>query len=185
MADVRKPPLLMPLVALALAGAHVGYEFFHGGVKTHHFLARGDLPGFSNWLGLVILPLLGLAFGLRVGRAEGGDRGSRSPGMWPVLRAGPRPWVGLVAALAHGAALAASFHWGQESLSLALFAGLFLAAAMLPVYRAEYLLGFVLGMMVIFGSVIPLVFALFFAMASYVVRRAAAWGIVALRTMAR
>jgi hypothetical protein len=38
--------------------AFLAWEDFHGGVKTHHILQSGALPGFSNWWGLLLLPSL-------------------------------------------------------------------------------------------------------------------------------
>jgi hypothetical protein len=67
--------------------------------------------------------------------------------------------------------LAASFHFGASQISLIAFAGLFPCALALPVYRAEYILGFVVGMTATFGSVIPSVFALVLAALSFIARR--------------
>jgi F0F1-type ATP synthase assembly protein I len=33
-------------------------KHYSGGVVTHHLLGREDLPGISNWWGLVTVPLL-------------------------------------------------------------------------------------------------------------------------------
>jgi hypothetical protein len=65
MPSLRLPASLFPLAALVFSAAFIAVEHFNRGVKTHHFLARSDLPGFSNWLSLLILPLLGLAVGFR------------------------------------------------------------------------------------------------------------------------
>ncbi len=34
------------------------WNYYHGGVPSHHLLAREDLPSFSNWWGGLLLPLL-------------------------------------------------------------------------------------------------------------------------------
>ena len=34
------------------------WNHYHGGVPSHHILAREDLPEFSNWWGMLLLPLL-------------------------------------------------------------------------------------------------------------------------------
>jgi hypothetical protein len=164
MSSSRVVVSLVPLAAIAFAAAFVAMEHFNGGVKTHHFLARADLPGFSNWLSLLILPLLGIIVAVR---AKSLQAGQPSNVLSSTLTAGA------AGSLVYGAALAASFHFGIEQLSLALFAGLFLLSIALPVYRAEYIFGFVTGMTITFGSVIPLTFALVFATISFVVRRAA------------
>ena len=163
---------LLPIAAFAFAAAFVGFEYFNGGVKTHHFLGRADLPGFSNWLALLILPLLGTALALRAKSHQGGGASNMLS---------PRLATGAAGSLACGAALAASFHFGLEQLSLGLFLGLFVCSVALPVYRAEYIFGFVMGMTITFGSVIPLAFALVFATVSYATRRAAVLVLSAVR----
>lgn len=162
----------IPIAALAFAIAHLAFEHFNGGVKTHHFLARGDLPGLSNWLALAILPLVGLALAMRVKSMQG----AQSRGVLPPPMVAP-----VAGAMAYGAVLAASFHFGAQQVSVAAFMGLFVCALVLPVYRAEYIFGFILGMTFTFGSAIPLVVALVVATLSYVVRGAAGWAIAALR----
>jgi hypothetical protein len=172
MSSLRAVSPLVPFAAFVFAVAHVGFEYFSGGVKTHHFLARADLPGFSNWLGLFVLPLLGVVLAVRARSQQGAQAGSILP---PALAAGT------AGSLAYGAALAASFHFGLEQVSLVLFLGLLLCAIVLPVYRAEYVFGFVAGMTIVFGSVIPLAFALFFGTISFALRRAAAFVLSARR----
>ena len=172
MSSPRAAALLVPFAAFAFAAAFVGYEHFDGGVKTHHFLARADLPGFSNWLTLVVLPLLGIVLAVRAKSEQGPPVSSI---VWPTLAAGT------AGSLAYGAALAASFHFGLEQVSLVLFLGLFLCSIALPVYRAEYIFGFVAGMTIAFGSVIPLAFELIFATISFAVRRAAVFILSAVR----
>jgi hypothetical protein len=172
MSSSRVVVSLVPLAAIAFAAAFVGMEHFNGGVKTHHFLARADLPGFSNWLSLLILPLLGIIIAVRANSLQAGQPSNIHSASLAAGAAG---------SLVYGAALAASFHFGLEQFSLTLFAGLFLISIALPVYRVEYILGFVTGMTVTFGSVIPLTFALVFASISFVVRRAALLVLSAIR----
>jgi hypothetical protein len=173
MISSRSASPVLPIAALAFAIAHLAFEYFNGGVKTHHFLARADLPGFSNWLALVILPLVAVILAVRV-RSETSDR-SRS--LLPRTIAIP-----LVGSFIYGAVLAASFYFGASQVSLAAFVGLFISAVALPLYRVEYGLGFILGMTVVFGSAIPLFFSIAFGALSYLVRRAGAMLISSIRT---
>ncbi len=172
MSSLRAVAPSIPLAAFAFAAAHVAFEYFNGGVKTHHFLARGDLPGFSNWLGLFVLPMLGVVLAVRANAAQGGQATSILPSALAAAMFG---------SLAYGAALAVSFHFGLEHVSLVLFIGLFLLSIARPVYRAEYVFGFVVGMTVTFGSVIPLAFALFFATISFALRHTAVFVLSAMR----
>lgn len=163
---------MAPLAGLVFALAFVAFEHFNGGVKTHHFLARADLPGFSNWLTLLVLPALGLALAVRAAAES-----ARSPSG----AASQQLTAAVAGSLVYGGALAASFLFGREQLSLVLFLGLFLCAVAVPVYRIEYIVGFVVGMTIAFGSVIPLVFAIVFATISFATRRVGAYVLAMMR----
>ncbi len=164
MISSRASATLVPVAAAAFAAAFIAFEHFTGGVQTHHFLGRGDLPGFSNWLSLLVLPLLGIVVAVRIRRLRTGHVGKS---LWPGFSAG------IAGSLCYGAALASGFLLGLDSVSLVLFAGLLPISIALPVYRAECIFGFVAGMTIAFGSVIPLTFAVVFATLSFVVRRIA------------
>ena len=36
----------------------LAWNYYHGGVPSHHILAKKDLPSISNWWGGLLLPLL-------------------------------------------------------------------------------------------------------------------------------
>lgn len=156
--------LLIPVAALVLAVAHITFEHFNGGVKTHHFLARGDFPGFSNWFGLAVLPLVAIVLAVRVRSMP------RTTGLIGIPYSIVVPLTG---SLLYGAMFAASFHLGASQVSWVALVGLFLCALAFPVYRAEYIFGFVVGMTLTFGSVIPLLLSLVLAALSFVGRCAA------------
>ncbi|MDX1673276.1 MAG: hypothetical protein R3314_00635 [Longimicrobiales bacterium] len=150
MTDGRTHSLVPYGVGLAVLAAalHLGWELTHGGVKSHHLLANPDLPAISNWWGLLILPGLGwVASRVVAGRARNDDGA--------VTRAG----AGFVGAAMVGIALSAAFTAGYDSTSSLLFFGVLASGLVLPVYRAEYIFGFVLGMTFVFGSVLPLIAA--------------------------
>ena len=130
-------------------------------MRSHNLLNRPDLPVISNWFGLITLPFLGVVLGLRVRTHPSSTRWAGVP--IPVLAA-------LLGALIYGATLAASFSLGATNITSAAFLGLFVCGFVLPVYRVEYLLGFVAGMTVTFGAVLPLLVALVVAAVSFVVR---------------
>ena len=143
----RRFPLWLPIAALLFAAAHLAFEHFNGGVQSHHLLQRADMPSISNWLGLAILPLLGVALGLRLRALP------LSPGPAGIPRA---IVVAFAVALLYGAALAVSFELGPNAFTSSACFGLFACALVFPVYRAECILGFVVGMTFTFGAVIPL-----------------------------
>ena len=85
MNETYRFPILIPLAALLFAAAHLTFEHYTGGVRSHHLLNRPDLPAISNWLGLITLPLLGVVLGLRVRTHPSSTRWAGIP--VPVLAA--------------------------------------------------------------------------------------------------
>lgn len=154
-------PVLVALAALLFTAAHLGYEYLNGGVRGHHVLNRADMPLISNWLGVLVLPLLGWALGIRL-RNQLNAVGERTSTRVICL--------GFAAALLYGAALAISFERDASTVTSSLFFALFVVAVVLPIYRAEYILGFVMGMTVTFGGVLPALISVIFVTTSFVVR---------------
>lgn len=152
-------PAFLALSSLVLAAAVLAYEYFDGGVPSHHLLDRPDFPAISNWFGLVVLPLLGWLLGVRLRNHLTTSTGS---GLAKGI------WAGLVGSLLYGAALAISFELGPSAVTTGLFFGLFVLAAVLPIYRVEYISGFVVGMNFTFGAVLPVLVAVVFAAVSVV-----------------
>lgn len=157
-------------VATLVAAAHLGWEHTHGGVAAHHVLHRSDMPAISNWWGLVVLPVLGWLASWSVLR-----RTAEGPG------ALPKALAGALGAVLVGVALSASFRAGYEQVASYIFLGALLSGVVLPVYRAEYVLGFVLGMVFVFGAVLPTLAALvavaISAIVHFLIRPAIAWAV--------
>lgn len=142
--------VLLTLAALFLVALHLGWEMMHGGVKSHNILARADLPAFSNWWGVVLVPLIAwFSFGFRA---------------WPAL----------VGALVYGAALSSSYSFGV-GVEKYLFLGLFGISLLVATYRIVYMLGFVLGMMFTFGAVLPTIIAAIIGAFAWCVHALIAW----------
>lgn len=156
-----RTPALCAVAALLFVAALLAHEYANGGVRSHHLLDRADLPAISNGFGLVVLPVLGALFGLRIGKA-------RAPSARSGSSAGV--WLGLVAATAYGGGLAVSFALGASTITSSLLLGLFVLAVVLPIYRTECILGFVVGMTFTFGAVLPALVATVFATISLVLR---------------
>jgi hypothetical protein len=143
---------LTGLVTLAEL-AHLTWEHFNGGVISHHILHRADMPAISNWWGVLLLPALTWFLTGRIQRrialrSGGKEAGSKLP--VHVL-------AGFVGSLLFGILLSVAFTNHYESIALYLFQGMLLLALLLPIYRAECVLGFVLGMTFTFGAVLPTV----------------------------
>ena len=145
--------LRLSLTALVMLAefAHLAWEHSHGGVVSHHLLNRSDLPAISNWFGAILLPALTWFLTGRIQRRillPSGGNGSAA--MFPVGII-----VGFLGSLILGVLLSVAFTNGHENVASYLFGSMLLAAVLLPVYRAECVLGFVLGMTFTFGAVLP------------------------------
>lgn len=128
---------------------HLLWEYFNGGVTTHHLLARADLPGISNWWGLLTIPVLAWITLNRIEVRRKKSSLSTPDFSGQVIR-------GFFGGLIYGLFLAMLWEFGMEAyMPYALLLPLGLALVF-PVYRAECLLGFVLGMTYTFGGVLPL-----------------------------
>lgn len=136
-------------VVLLAEGGHLIWEHLHGGVVRHHLLHRSDLPAISNAWGAILLPALTWFLTGRIQR-----RINRHSEVTEATTPPSTVFIGFVAALMGGISLAVAFT-RESALTSWLFLGQVLLAVVLPAYRAECVLGFVLGMTFTFGAVLP------------------------------
>jgi len=143
--------IVLTLLVLLAELAILAWEHFHGGVRSHHILNRADLPAISNGWGMLLLPALAWFLIGRMQRRMTVRFGEKdAPANFPADIV-----AGFAGALLFGVLLATSFTTGHENVSSFMFQGVFVLALLLPVYRAECLLGFVLGMTFTFGAILP------------------------------
>ena len=129
----------------------LAWNHFHGGVPSHHILAREDLPEISNWWGGILLPVLTWFLLFRLQRRVFGNRAGESKvSKFPVYSI-----YGFIGALFFGIVLSAFFTFDYTDIPGYMLMGLFLLALFVPIYRAECILGFVIGMTFTFGAVLP------------------------------
>jgi hypothetical protein len=135
------------------------WNHYHGGVPSHHILHRKDLPEISNWWGGLLLPLLTLFLTYRIQkRLIRNNDNESTPLKFPIKSA-----YGFLFALSFGILLSVFFTLGYSNLSRYMIYGLFVLALFFPIYRAECLLGFVVGMTFTFGAVLPTAVGILFA----------------------
>lgn len=132
------------VVGLLASVAHLAWEYTHGGVASHHLLANPDMPAVSNWWGLLLLPYLGWLASHNAIRRAGSDDAAAA-----------RSLAGFMVALLVGLALSLSFKAGLESVSSGIFLAALASGLLLRTYRAECILGFVLAMTFVLGSILP------------------------------
>jgi len=142
--------ILFTAIVTLLSWVHLAWDYFHGGIPTHYLLHRKDLPGISNWWGGIVIPLLTWFLLYRIKRRvydKDINEASNTPNH--VI-------YGFFGALLFGILLSFFFAIGTDVPGY-LIIGLFIISFFIPIYRAEHLLGFVLGMAYTFGGILPIV----------------------------
>ena len=140
----------------------VGWDYYHGGVPSHHLLQRNDLPAISNWWGVILLPILSW---ILLTKAEKRLK-PKYEDQWhmkliPLLLQGI--FVALVIVIAFNAKYVAFL----EKIPL-----LFLLISLfIPIFYAEFILGFIIGMTYTFGVFLPTVFILIFGFLGFLIYR--------------
>lgn len=130
-------------------GTLLTWNHFNGGVPSHHVLADETLPLISNWWGGLVIPLLTwfLSYGIQTR--------IYCPGNREPFRQVKKAGYGFLGGLFFGIILAVFFSVGNMDMPGNMMLGLLPLAFFVPIYRAEYLLGFVFGMTYTFGAVLP------------------------------
>ena len=124
------------------------WDYFHGGVPSHHMLQNEDLPEFSNWLGGILIPLLTWFLFYRVQKKIGNDL--------TVFKFSVNILYAFIAALSFSLLLSVFFTLGYSEIPFYMIVSLLVLALFLPIYKAEYFLGFVIGMTFTFGGVLSI-----------------------------
>jgi MFS family permease len=162
-----KPRLYFTGIITIFVGSLLAWDYYHGGVPTHHILQRADLPGISNWWGAVLLPLI-TWFRIQK-RVVSNDNSQVSKFPKNII-------YGFTGALIFGITLSLFFTLGTTEMPFYMLIGLLFLALFFPIYRAECLLGFFIGMTFTFGGVLPVaigaIFVIIGAMVYLLVRPA-------------
>ncbi len=148
-----KTRLIITIVVTFLISSHLVWDHFNGGVPTHYLFQSGDLPGFSNWLGLIFLPLLTWIVLFRINKRFKNDQSIvENPNLQNVI-------YRFIAAVIFGIVLS-YFFIIETSIPEYMMMGLFILAFFIPLYYGEYLLGYVIGTSFTIGVMIPLMFGI-------------------------
>lgn len=142
---IKKNKVFITLFSALLVFGHLLVEHFHGGVVTHYILQDDSLPGISNWWGLLTFPLATWVVLLRIEKRKN-----------PSDKENKNVLYRLVSAIIFG--IVVSYLFSIESTGLDyLMLSLFALSLFIPLYFGEYLLGFTIGAMYVFGSNIPII----------------------------
>jgi len=148
-------------VVTLLVWGHIAWDHFHGGIPTHYFLHDDNLPGIPNWLGGIVLPFFTWFLLHRIHKridASAAEVASES------LRS-----VIMRFLLAMGIAIVLSLFFTLEiGLIDYIMPTIFILAFFFPLYKSEYLLGWVMGSAFTFGAIIPIGFGSIFALVFFI-----------------
>ncbi|NAY92178.1 hypothetical protein GTQ34_09625 [Muricauda sp. JGD-17] len=125
-------------------------EHSKGGVNSYHPLGNKDLPKISNWLSLLMIPVFSW---LTLSSLQKRNR-SENNKQKPISKS---QFYSFMGAVLFGILTTIAFY-GQLGINSYLLVLTFVLALFIPIYRAEYYLGYVLGMIYGFGGVLPILF---------------------------
>lgn len=135
------------------------WQYFHGGIPGHHFLADKNMPLVSNGWGALVIPVF---IWLLMFRIE-----TRLFKTKDIIDFPNTSLYAFLGALLFGISLGLSIYYQFKIFSGNVPLILFVLALFVPTYRSEYYLGFVLGLTWHIGGVLPVlvgsVFVLFSA----------------------
>lgn len=152
--------LIVGIVAVAIWSLLL-WNYTHGGVPSHHILNKKDLPEISNWWGGLLLPFFTWFMVLCIERRE--------KLMVPQNSFLPsRVLYGFIGALAYGILLALLFTFDYSQILDYFFPSIIVLSLFYPIYRAECLLGFVIGMTFTFGAILPMGIGSILALIGYI-----------------
>ncbi|WP_299988971.1 hypothetical protein [uncultured Pontibacter sp.] len=132
------------------------WEHFQGGVASHHILQQQNLPAISNWWNGLMLPTLTWFL---IGKTEK-RIGKQSPQGQQTNNLQRQAIRLLITGLGLGLLIAASFTNGYSLFLDSVPYIILVLSLIIPIYYAEFILGFILSMTYTFGGILPTVFIL-------------------------
>lgn len=156
---------LITAAVTLLVWGHVLWDHFHGGIPTHYLFHNKDMPGIPNWVGAIILPFFTWFLLNRIRK-----RINRSDSKENLTMVGQRFLAGLAFAIT------ISICFLNDIMIVDYIMGtIFLLAFIFPLYKSEYLLGWVLGAAFTFGAVIPMGFGSLLCLVFFLIYSLVKW----------
>lgn len=157
-----KSRISITVVVTLLVWGHIIWDYFHGGIPVHYVLHDDALPGIPNWVGGLVLPFFTWFLLYRIHRRMSGfEMLPASERLNAILK---RFLLSLSIALSISV-----FFSLQIDIIDYIMLGIIVLALFYPLYKSEYLLGWVLGSSFTFGAIIPIVFGSILALMLFIV----------------
>ncbi len=119
------------------------WQYTHAGVESHHLLHDENLPSFSNWWGLITLPLLTWFTFYRIEKRKEINY--------------KLSFIRFLCAFAAAMAIGIGFTMGSENIPYYVLITCIVMGLFYPTYLTEFLLGFVIGLTYFFGGILPII----------------------------
>lgn len=143
------------------------WQHFNGGVPSHHILQRKDLPEISNWWGALLLPVLTWLLLNRIER-----RLHKQVSLTKETKSEPVKILRLFFfGLTFGILIAVSFTNDYKLILDNVLYIILVVSFIVPIYYAEFIGGFILGMTYTFGAILPTIFILIIAALGFLIYR--------------
>ena len=140
------------------------WQHFHGGVPSHHILQQKDLPEISNWWGDLFLPIISWLLISRIESRKNGRELLSQKNTFRIL-------VLFVFGFILGITIAFSFVNNYKLFLDNVPYTLLLLGLFIPIFYSEFILGFIFGMVYHFGTILPSIFILIFALSGFLIYR--------------
>lgn len=146
--------LLCTGIVTLLMWGYLAWDYFHEGVSTHYLYIFENLPGISNWWGGIVLPLLTWFLLTRIQyRMNGKDESGIKNNLRYVI-------YGFLGSLIFGILFPYFYFNGYfqcgTNIPEYVMLTLIVTSFFIPLYRAEYFLGLVIGMTYALGPILPI-----------------------------
>jgi hypothetical protein len=128
----------------------LSWNYFHEGVPSHHILNDKSLPEISNWWGAFLLPLLSWILFYTLKKRFAIKDENQNVQRFPI-----NIIYAFISALILGILLSVFFTLGYGNFPAYILLIILVSGLFFPIYKAEYFLGFIIGMTFTFGAVLP------------------------------
>lgn len=149
--------ILLCLLSTIYIFVYLIFEHFTTGVQGHYPFHDDSLPFISNWWGIIVVPLVTFCLTTLLTKHYGE--------LYPR-----QVWIHLAGGGLYAAINAVLFFSGNvELLSALVLPSVVILALFFPIYRPDYVLGYYIVSTVGFGSVIPLIGSVVFAVIGFII----------------
>lgn len=152
--NYTKPRIYFTSIASIIILALLFWQHFHNGVPSHHILNKENLPEISNWWGAIWIPILTWFLSGRIVNRIKKLKEQQSKNQYIKI------YSLFLLGIIFGLSVALSFTYDFKLLLDNIIYIFLLLSLFVPIFYAEFILGFIFGMTYTFGAILPTAFIL-------------------------